>query len=152
MQDVLIKQDSSGLYDLQISNSDFESAYGFETAIPISYFTDARASAVQVQEAKNRRGWVGNIRSVDVGRELGGLLWILDQARIIQDTLNFAKQYAQDSLQWMLDDIVARAVLIEVIEIDSRQIRIGTTITTVDNTVLRYVSLWRDTKFNRILQ
>lgn len=151
MQDMLVKSDDRGIYDVQINGSDFASSEGFETAIPTSYFTDARAPAVQVQEAQDRRGWVGNILSVDLERELGGLLWILDQARITEDTLNFTKSFAQDSLQWLIDDGVARLVQITVEREGVDTIRIFTNITTIDNTVLRYVTLWRSTDFNRIL-
>ena len=112
MQDVLIKQQESGLYDLQIEGTDFASAEGFETAIPTSYFSDARANPTEVQEAENRRGWVGNILNIDIERELGGVLWLLDQERLTDDTINFAKSYAQDSLQWLISlwmDIVSPA-------------------------------------------
>lgn len=150
-QDVLIKSDAQGLYDLQIDGADFASAYGFETAVPTSYFTDARASSVQVQEASRRRGWVGNILYIDQGRELGGLLWLLDQARVTTDTLNFAKVYAQDSLQWMLNDGIARSISISVDRDGVRSIKILTDIVSVDNTVQRYITLWRATDFSRIL-
>lgn len=150
-QDVLIKSDAQGLYDIQIDGADFASAYGFETAIPTSYFTDARASSVQVEQANRRRGWVGNILFLDLDRELGGLLWILDQARIIQDTLNFAKTFAHDSLQWMIDDGMARSISIEVEQSNPRAIAIKTDIVTIDNTVLRYYTLWRNTDLARIL-
>lgn len=150
-QDVLIKSDSVGLYDIQIGGADFASAYGFETAIPTSYFTDSRASAVQVQEALFRRGWAGNILYIDLGRELGGLLWLLDQARITADTLNFAKSYAQDSLQWMIEDGIAQSITISVEQIATRAIRILTDIITVENTVQRYITLWRNTDLTRIL-
>ena len=98
-QDMLIKADSRGLYDIQIDGYDFASSQGFESAVPTSFFSDARASSVYVQEAKNRRGWVGNILYAVDGRELGGLLWILDQARLTQDTVNLAKSFCEDSLQ-----------------------------------------------------
>lgn len=149
MQDMLIKANADGIYDLVIDGSDFASAEGFETAIPTSYFTDARAPAVQVQEAKNRRGWAGNILSADIERELGGLLWILDQARIIEDVLNFGKSFAEDSIQWMLDDGEARNVAVTVEQQDDSSVKIFTSITTPDNTVLKYVSLWRKTDFTR---
>jgi len=151
MQDVLIKSDSNGIYDIQIDGSNFASSEGFETVIPTSYFSDSRASTVQVQKAKDRRGWVGNILSVDIDRELGGLLWTLDQARITEDTLNFVKSFAQDSLQWLLDDGIARGVQITVEREGVKEIRIFTNIIAIDNTVLRYVTLWRNTDFNRIL-
>jgi len=144
MQDVKITPNAQGLYDLAVSGGDFESVDGFDTAVPVSLFTDSRAPAAQVQNAQSRRGWVGNILSVDLGRELGGLLWVLDQARVTDDMLNFARQYAQDSLQWLIDDSQARNVTVSV-ERCTDGIEIYITITTADDTVLRYVSLWRNT-------
>jgi phage gp46-like protein len=151
MQDVLIKPDAEGIYDLVVEGADFASAKGFETAIATSYFTDARANAVQVQEAQNRRGWVGNILYLDIQRELGGLLWILDQARNTQDTRNLAKSFAEGSIQWMPEDNVARSVESIVKEVDPRTSQIFTNITTVDNTVLEYVTLWRKTDLSRAI-
>lgn len=150
-QDILIKSDDRGIYDIQIDGSDFASAEGFESAIATSYFTDSRAPAVQVQEAQKRRGWVGNILTAIASRELGGLLWILDQARITNDTLNFAKSFAQDSLQWLIEDGLARSVQVSVTRNGTRGISILTDITTIENTVLRYVTLWRSTDLTRIL-
>lgn len=152
MQDVLIQTTNEGLYDLQIDEEshDFKSAEGFESAIPVSLFSDSRAPSVQVQEAKDRRGWVGNILFADIERELGGLLWILDQARITEDILNLAKTFAEDSLNWMVEDGLARNVNATVLQDGSRSIKIFTNITTIDNTVLRYVTLWRSTDQNKI--
>lgn len=150
-QDVLIRANSRGLYDVQIDDYDFASAQGFESAVPTSLFTDARASITQVQEALNRRGWTGNILYADEDRELGGLLWLLEQARITNDTLNFAKSYAEDSLQWMIDDGLARAIRVEVSRTSIRDIVISIDIFTIDNTIQRYIVLWRVTDLTRIL-
>jgi phage gp46-like protein len=148
-QDVLMKSDEHGLYDMQIDGADFASAEGFETAIPLSYFTDSRAPAVQVQQAEKRRGWVGNILYADIERELGGLLWILDQARNTQDTRNLARSFCEGSLKWMIDDGVARSIEIEVVQPNDSEIRILTNITKPDNTVAAYTTLWRSTDFTR---
>lgn len=150
-QDILIKSDGKGLYDIEIDGFDFASAEGFESAIPTSFFTDARASAVQVQEAINRRGWIGNILFADIGRELGGLLWLLEQARITDDTLNFAKTYCQDSLQWMIDDGLARSIRVSIERNGTRGITILTDVVSIENTVKRYVTLWRSTDFSRVI-
>ena len=150
MQDLLLTQDADGLFDLAIDGADFESVDGFGTAITTSFFTDSRASAVQVQDASRRRGWVGNILYADIERELGGELWLLEQSRLTSDTLNFAKQYCEGSLQWMLDDRIARQIFVEVKQTSTRAITIYTTITTIDNTVQRYVTLWRLTDLTRI--
>jgi len=151
MHDVLVKQDENGIYDLVLEGSDFASAEGFETAIPVSYFTDARAATVQVQNANRRRGWVGNILYAEIERELGGLLWVLEQARIISDTINLAKSYAEGSLQWMLEDGIARFIEVKVEQSGTREIFIYTNITTIDNTVQRYVTLWRLTDLTRTI-
>ena len=150
-QDVLIKADVTGLYDIQIDGADFASAEGFETAIPVSYFTDARATEVQVPDAQNRRGWVGNIITVDQGRELGGQLWILDQARNTNNTVNFATAYAQASMQWMTTDQIAQSIIITVEKDGDTSDKITTYITNIDNTVQGYVTLWRNTDITRIL-
>ena len=145
MQDVRLQADENGIYDLVLGDGDFNSVDGFETAIATSYFTDSRAPSVQVQAAQNRRGWVGNILYADIERELGGLLWVLDQARITDDTLNLAKTFAQDSLAWMVEDGIARNVAVSVEKAGYRTIKILTNVTTLDNTVLRYVTLWKNT-------
>lgn len=152
MQDVLIQTTDEGLYDIKVDEDrqDFQSAEGFESAIPVSLFTDSRAPSVQVQEAKDRRGWVGNILFADIERELGGLLWILEQSRITEDTLNLAKTFAEDSLNWMVEDGLARNVSATVLQDGNRSIKIFTNITTIDNTVLRYVTLWRKTDPSKI--
>jgi len=151
MQDVLLKQNSDGLYDLVTEGGSLASAEGFESALVVSYFTDSRAPAVQVQEARHRRGWAGNISTILNERQLGGLLWLLDQVRIVADTLNLAEGYARGSLDWMAEDNVIRSVAIKAEKIGTRTINILTDITSIDNTVKRYVTLWRNTDFTRIL-
>ena len=152
MQDALIQVDINGLYDLVIDeeSADFASAEGFETSIPVSLFTDARAPAVQVQEAQGRRGWVGNILFADIERELGGLLWILDQARLTENIINLAKTFAEESLNWMVEDGIARNINATVVQDGLRSVKIFTNITTIDNTVQRYVTLWRATDQEKI--
>jgi phage gp46-like protein len=152
MQDVLIQANEEGIYDLVVDEDkqDFASAEGFESAIPVSFFTDARAPSVQVQEAKDRRGFVGNILFADIERELGGLLWILDQSRITNETLNLAKAFAEGSLSWMVEDGLARNITVTVTKESIIAIKIFTNITTIDNIVLRYVTLWRKTDQSKI--
>lgn len=143
MQDVLIRSDKHGLYDLQIDGKDFASAQGFETVIPVSFFTDARASASMVQNARRRRGWVAD-------SEIGGLLWLLDQARLNQDTVNLAGVYARESLQHLLDNDLATGVTVTVDQNTARGVVITTSVNVSNNQTQRYVSLWKTTDFTRI--
>lgn len=145
MQDVLIQANSDGLYDLVVDGNLFASAGGFETAIPVSLFTDARAPAALVAEPQNRRGWIGNLLTAATMRQLGSILWTLDQARITQETLNIARLAAQDAFQWMLDDGVALAVLVDVARAPKGSLLITIQITDTSNVVSRYQTLWRAT-------
>lgn len=148
MQDVLIRANSDGLYDFVIEGNEFASAGGFETAIPVSLFTDARAPAALVAEPQNRRGWIGNLMTAATMRQLGSILWVLDQTRITQETLNVARLAAQDAFQWMVDDGIALGVLVSLAR-SSRSSQSGIIITIqitdTSNVVSRYQTLWRAT-------
>lgn len=145
MQDVLIQANSDGLYDLVVDGNVFASAGGFETAIPVSLFTDARAPAALVAEPQNRRGWIGNLLTAATMRQLGSILWVLDQTRITQETLNVARLAAQDAFQWMVDDGEALSVLVNVDQSPKGSIVITIQITDTSNVVSRYQTLWRAT-------
>lgn len=150
MQDVLIRANSDGLYDFVVEGNEFASAGGFETAIPVSLFTDARAPAALVAEPQNRRGWIGNLMTASTMRQLGSILWALDQARITQETLNLARLEAQSAFQWMLDDGVALGVLVDLSRSSSGSITITIQITDTSNVVSRYQTLWRATNVSVI--
>lgn len=145
MQDVLIRANSDGLYDFVIEGNEFASAGGFETAIPVSLFTDARAPAALVSEPQNRRGWIGNLMTAATLRQLGSILWVLEQARITQETMNIARLEAQAAFQWMLDDGVALGVLVDLTNVPRGGIIITIRITDTSNVVSRYQTLWRAT-------
>ena len=145
-QDVKITADSDGIYDLVIdeTQADFDSVNGFDTAIPVSLFTDSRAPSSIVPDAKKRRGWIGDILTKNIDRELGCLLWTLDQARNTQSEKNLARLYAQDAFSWMIEDRAATNITVSV-ESLARKMSILTNIYTPDNEVQRYRSLWRQT-------
>lgn len=147
MQDVLIVPQQSGLYDMVIDEDarDFKPAEGFETAIPVSLFTDARAEESLVPNPKNRRGWVGNISTLEEGFELGSLLWTLDQSRLIEDTLNRARVEARAALDWMLLSGLVTQIQVDVERNDQREITIQIQFQSIENVIKRYVTLWRKT-------
>lgn len=146
MQDVLLKYDPNlGVYDLQTDGADFASIAGMETAIAVSLFTDARAPESRVPTAQRRRGWIGNILTIEQRRELGSLLWTLDQARITRDTINNARVDAQACFNWMVEDGAARSVNVNVVQQDRSSINIDIKYTDLDNKTERFTTLWRRT-------
>jgi len=144
-QDVLLKIQSDGSYDIEVEDGRLKEAGGFETAIPISLFTDTRAPSSRVPDARRRRGWIGNLPSADTGRELGSLLWLLDQARVVNDTLNEARDFAQGGLDWLLEDGALSEVRVAVDRLSTREIAIFVTLVRPDNSVAEYSTLWRRT-------
>ena len=145
MQDVLIRANADGLYDIVVEGNNFASAGGFETAIPVSLFTDARAPAALVQEPQRRRGWIGNMMTAETMRQLGSILWTLEQTRITRDTINIARLAAQDAFAWMVEDGVALSVLVDVTQAPRGGLLITIQIQDTSNVVSRYQTLWRAT-------
>lgn len=97
----------NGSFDVVIESGDFKNEPGFDTAILVSLFTDARADETQVLLPENRRGWIGNLVSEVPDRQLGGYLWLTEQRRLNQDTVNEVIDYARKSLEWLVEDNAA---------------------------------------------
>ena len=73
-------------------------------AIVISLFTDARVD--------NQRGWWGNDFNQNGERqvEMGSRLWTLARSKQLADVLDDAQAYAEQALQWLIDDGHALAI------------------------------------------
>lgn len=112
MSDLKLTLDANGQFDFIIENGNLATVEGFDTAITVSLFTDARASESQVYLPENRRGWVGNTVNNVQDRELGSLLWLLDQRRLNQDTLNTATDFAKKALNWLIEDKLADDIIV----------------------------------------
>lgn len=117
-QDLLIKQGSNGCFDVQIGEQDLKTVDGLETTVAVLLFTDARAAPEQVNEVAKRRGWVGNILR---SSELGGMLWLIAQQRNEQEVRNKIVNWAQDSLQPLIDDNLATEVIATADQKDTRR-------------------------------
>jgi phage gp46-like protein len=145
MQDFLVKQDETGLFDLRISSGDFATVDGFETAILVSLFTDGRAPASAVSDAGSRRGWVGDILTAGRGRCIGSRLLLYDESRLTRDIKNQVANAAERSLRWLVQDGAARSVSASVDEDFNRGVSIRIDITTNSGDVQSYAALWRRT-------
>lgn len=143
MIDVELTQDEYGRFDIDIENGDLAHEDGFETAIWVSLFTDARAPSSKVTLPEARRGWVGNTVSTVIGRDLGSLLWIAEQRRMNQDTVNEIVGYVQSALNWFVDDGLAARVEVSGEIVATYGIRLFIEITSPNgSTTNQYVNLW----------
>lgn len=100
--------------DMSFSNDDLIREEGLETAVVMSLFTDRRANEDDIiDNSDDMRGWWGDQTSDIPNDRNGSRLWLLERAKVIPETLTLAKKYAEESLEWMIDDGVA--VKVEVV-------------------------------------
>lgn len=107
------KKDLGNMYDINILDADLEFVNNFDTNLQMSLLCERRADDSEIAEPELRRGWFGNELSDTPGFEIGSKLWLLSQARLTQNTLNLAINYARESLQWLIDDRLVRDIDVE---------------------------------------
>lgn len=144
-QDVKVLKNNEGIYDIPISGNDLSSIDGFETAIIVSLFTDARENSANVRDSFNRRGWVGNLLTLKDSFELGSVLWGL-VSRLDQNTLNRADNIVKKALKWMIDDSIADNIDITTTKLNERSAQIEIILYKNMNETSRYITLWNNTK------
>lgn len=145
MLDASLTQTIKG-YDFNIVNGDIEAVGDFKTAIEVSLFSDARADRTQIYLPEKRRGWIGDAATTIEGQNYGSLLWLVQQERLTQSTLNKCVSFVRDALQWMIDQGQASAVDVTGSIVPTKGVAINIQITAVSgNTENHYVSLWEAT-------
>jgi len=75
-----------------------------DTMLYIALLTDARASADQIKEKDQQRGWFGNLYNTNQDRMLGSIVWLFSQSRNTNDTANSIKDKMQKSLNFLIED------------------------------------------------
>jgi phage gp46-like protein len=101
--------------DLALVAGDLEADNGLETALLLSLFTDARASDEELARFGDTdpRGWWGDSESEFQGDVFGSKLWLLAREKQTNETLNRARDYAQQALDWLREDGIAERVAVD---------------------------------------
>jgi phage gp46-like protein len=110
MKDCKILWDNStGVGDIGISNSDLQIEEGLETAVFMSLYTDQRAAEDEnTNFPLDKRGWWGDMLESN-GDQVGSKLWLYEREKLTTKVIAQIKDAMYDCLQWMIDDgIVAR--------------------------------------------
>lgn len=113
MTDFRITRGADFGVDLRISRNDIETDEGLESAVAISLFCDARATAgdeLPAGETDRRGYWADEF----VGTTVGSKLWLLDREPLTEPNLRLAEQYASEALAWMVSELVASSVSVQV--------------------------------------
>lgn len=80
-------------------------------AVIISLFSWRRANPDD--NAPIPMGWWGDTYPTVTGDRTGSRLWLLGREKVTNNTLNRARDYAIEALQWMIDDGVAARIDVE---------------------------------------
>jgi phage gp46-like protein len=108
---------NEGDIGFDIAAQDLTKDEGLETAVIISLFTDRRAKEDDVLPDSNstdRRGWWGDLPSPFVeGDQIGSRLWLLSREKTLESAIEKAKGYAEEALQWFVEDGVAAKVEVD---------------------------------------
>lgn len=82
-------------------------------AVIISLFTWRRARPDDDLPGDQRMGWWGDTYPVVPNDRIGSRLWLLSRAKLTAETVERAREYAQEALQWLLDDNVVARIDVE---------------------------------------
>ena len=90
---------------VQGSDLDLLGADWLVSAVWMSLGTDRRAQQDDVipNGSNDKRGWWGDTYRP---RQIGSRLWLLSREKQLPETLRRAEEYAQEALQWLIDDKV----------------------------------------------
>lgn len=135
---------AKGYYDISFESGDFVKTRGFDTAIFTSLLTDARASSTQVADPIDRRGWIGNLNNAI---EIGSLVWLYEQARLINATVSGLVDQSHSALQWFIDFNYATNVAITPIRFPQKlELEITISRPTDENPEAFRVIIWENTE------
>ena len=94
---------------LQSSGVNLDTDEGLETAVTISYFTNARAKPSDgVSLEQDQQGWWGTIYLEErPDLELGSRLWLLKRMKLTDSSLRLAASFAKESLLWLMPNVAS---------------------------------------------
>lgn len=144
--DIDLLKDDKTYYDLSFdSDGDFVKTEGFNMALKISLMCERRASKSEVALPQYRRGWWGNQYLGYDNFEIGSKLWLLNQTRATQNTLNNSIVFSQIALQWLVDDNYLNEIRVTAEYINS-ELNLNINLIRSNNLVESYgYSLWDNT-------
>ena len=147
-QDIRVVFDTeTKLRDIAIGDDgDLSSVDDFSTSIDLSVLTNERANSSEVPQALERRGWIGDLTPRTEGFRAGSKLWLFEQSRRTQDTVNDIRNAVQEGLQWIVDKGQAERIQVDSEMIGDSGVRVTVVISVGNNRVKRYFTLWDQTE------
>lgn len=147
-QDIAVIVDPrTGARDIGVgADGDLAAVSGAETSIDLSIMTNRRADASEVLQPAERRGWIGDLVARVEGFKVGSKLWLYEQRRLDQNTVNGVRDAAQKGLAWFAERGFADRVEAEAQQNGAGGIRLVARIFVGADVVARSFTIWNRTK------
>ena len=129
---------------VQGSDLDLLGADWLVSAVWMSLGTDRRAQQDDVipNGSNDKRGWWGDTYRP---RQIGSRLWLLSREKQLPETLRRAEEYAQEALQWLIDDKVVSSFHITATWLNKRGfMQLLIIVNKPDGTQHRYEYIWSE--------
>jgi phage gp46-like protein len=113
-------------------------------AVIISLFTWRRANPDDELPSTNKFGWWGDTYPQIQSDRIGSRLWLLSRAKLTAENVLRAKEYAEESLEWLIDDGVAASVQVQSERQELDRLALGIKIIRGDGSSLniRFSNVW----------
>ena len=130
-----------------LQDIDNDKAHPLVRAVLISLFTWRRANADDtLPDPKGfRMGWWGDSYPAVANDRIGSRLWLLARAKLTLTTVQRAQDFAEEALQWLIDDGVAARIAVRAERQGLSTLALQCTLFAADgtaNAVLRFDNLW----------
>lgn len=148
MTEIALRYDAVlGGFDIALNpaTGDLVTDDGLTTAVMISLFTDARASADDPlpEPSLPRRGSWGD--ALDPANPWGSKLWLLVREKCTAETAARARAYAAQALQWLIADRIAARIDVTAAAVPAEhRIALAVTLTRPagEQVIYRWRNLW----------
>lgn len=126
-----------------VISSDVEAA--LIRAVTISLYTWRRAETDDPVDDDERFGWWGDSYPPITDDRIGSRLWLLRRVKLTPQTQRDAETYAQEALQWLLDDghVIDIAIASEKVDINRLNLMPTLTITNGTRLDIKQPSSWQ---------
>lgn len=146
MTDIAINFDTeNGLFDALLLGNDLQIDEGLATAIYISLFTDARANTDDQVPNQERGGWWGDAFAATEGDKIGSRLWLLRPGKLNNEIAKRARDFALESLNWLIADGVAKELEIEFERQGHSTVAIKVILTKPEGIIHKFDYIWKET-------
>lgn len=108
MADLSLYRRDDGKFDLEFDGNDLITGKSLETEVIISLGSDGRAAGNEFRNMLQDDGWWGE--PTFEGDKWGSLLFTLSRRKNDSNIILLAKQYAEDSMKWLVEDGVVNSV------------------------------------------